>query len=120
VSPQGDASHNYDVEVAMENQPTGQAGTAKQALKSGTFVNVTFDCGTAGNAILVPKTALVDGLKNPYVYVIEKGHAVTRQLTLGREVGEQVEVLLGLNVGDVVVLSGQLNLSNGSLVEVAK
>jgi RND family efflux transporter MFP subunit len=113
VSPQGDASHNYEVEVAVEN-------TAKHALKSGTFVNVTFDCGTAGNAILVPKTALVDGLKDPYVYVIENGRAVTRQLTLGREVGEQVEVLLGLNTGDVVILTGQLNLSNGSLVEVAK
>lgn len=113
VSPQGDASHNYDVEVAVEN-------TAKHALKSGTFINATFDTGAAGNAILVPKSALVDGLKNPFVYLVEGDRAVTRQLTLGRELGEQVEVLKGLNIGDVVILSGQLNLSNGSLVQVAQ
>lgn len=112
VSPQGDASHNYDVEVAVEN-------TGKHALKSGTYINVRFDCGTAGNAILLPKTALVEGLKNPIIYVVEAGRAATRQLTLGREVGEQVEVLSGLKTGDVVVLTGQLNLNNGSLVEVA-
>ncbi len=112
VSPQGDASHNYDVEVAVEN-------TGKHALKSGTFINARFDCGTAGNAILLPKTALAEGLKNPFVYLVENGRAVTRPLTLGREVGEQVEVLNGLKTGEVVVLTGQLNLNNGSLVEVA-
>ena len=112
VSPQGDASHNYDVEVELEND-------GRHALKSGTFINAGFDCGTAGHAILLPKTALVDGLKNPFVYLVEEGRAVTRTLTLGREVGEQVEVISGLEAGEVVILTGQLNLNNGSLVEVA-
>lgn len=111
VSPQGDASHNYHVEVAVEN-------SGAQVLKSGTFVNVTFDPGQAGNALLLPKTALVEGLKNPFVYVVEAGRAAVRTLTLGREVGEQVEVINGLRNGDVVVLTGQLNLTAGHLVEV--
>lgn len=116
VSPRGDLSHNYAVEVAVEN-------SQDLALKSGTFINATFEVASEGNALMIPKNALAEGMKTPYVYVVKADgastRAVRRKLVLGRETGEQVEVLKGLEEGSTVVLSGQLNLIDSSLVQVA-
>ena len=116
LSPRGDASHNYAVEVSVEN-------TREHPLKSGTFINVTFEVAAEGTAIMIPKNALAEGMKAPYVYVVKQQDGVARamrsDLVLGRETGEQVEVIKGLDPGSVVVLSGQLNLIDSSLVQVA-
>lgn len=116
VSPRGDASHNYEVEVLVRNERT-------HALKSGTFVNVRFGGSDPVSMLTIPKNALGDGMKSPYVYVVVGDTAGTRvqrrDLVLGRESGEQVEVMKGLQAGEVVVTSGQLNLVDGSLVKVA-
>lgn len=118
ISPRGDASHNYEVEVAMDN-------TKVHPLKSGTFINATFDGGDGGHALLIPKNALGEGLKDPFIYVVNgtpsdsTARVSMRKITLGREVGDDVEVLDGLKAGETVVLSGQLNLTEGSLVQVA-
>lgn len=115
VSPRGDASHNYLVEVSLENSRSSE-------LKSGTFINATFEGTVDGKALQIPKTALAEGLRSPYVYVVQgdtsSARAYRRALVLGREVGDNVEVLDGLSPSDIVVLSGQLNLTDGSLVRV--
>jgi len=115
VSPRGDASHNYLVEVAVQNEKS-------HPLKSGTFINARFDTGVVGDMLTIPKNALGEGMKDAYVYVVRgdtNGTRVTRRsLTLGREVGERVEVVKGLVPDEIVVVSGQLNLAEGSLVKV--
>lgn len=111
ISPKGDDSHNYLVEVSIDN-------SGSTPLKAGTFVRTSFDVVGSGSAMQIPKTTLVEGIKNPYVYVVKDGKATVRKLTLGREIGENVEVLSGLNTGDQVVTSGQINLAEGSLVQI--
>ncbi len=115
VSPRGDASHNYLVEVAVQNEEA-------HALKSGTFVQVRFDATDGVEMLAIPKRALAEGMKQPYVFVVSgdggSERATRRDLVLGREVGEQVEVLQGLAPGETVVVSGQLNLVDGSRVRV--
>ena len=72
--------------------------------------------------LALPKSALGEGLKDPYVYVVTGDRAqqrvARRDLVLGREIGERVEVLQGLGLDETVVVSGQLNLVDGSLVRV--
>jgi RND family efflux transporter MFP subunit len=111
ISPKGDESHNYLVEVSFEN-------TGAVALKAGTFVRAEFDLGSNGSALQIPKKALVEGMKNPYVYIADGNRAVVRKLTLGREIGENVEVLSGLNPGEQVVTGGQINLGDSSLIQI--
>jgi RND family efflux transporter MFP subunit len=113
ISPKGDENHNYKVEVAVENP-------AKNQLRAGTFVHVDFDLGAEVTALQIPKIALVEGMKNPYVYTVSGNKAVARKLVLGREIGNNIEVLQGLSAGEEVVVSGQINLAEGSLVEVIK
>ena len=73
--------------------------------------------------LAIPKEALAEGIKTPYVYAVTGDsidlRATRRDLVLGREVGERVEVLKGLVAGETVVLSGQLNLTDGSKVRLS-
>jgi hypothetical protein len=50
------------------------------------------------------------------VYVVQDGRAIVQKVTLGREVGENIEVISGLQQGQEVVTSGQINLTNGTKI----
>ena len=111
ISPQGDDNHNYKVDVLLAN------GNA--ALKAGTYVKVEFNLNKSANALQIPKKALGSGMKNPYVYVVEGKKAVLRKIVLGREIGENVEVLSGLNEGESIITEGIINIVDGSNVLVS-
>lgn len=111
VSQQGDALHNYPVEILMDNN-------SAYRLKAGTFVNVDFDFPSVKPTLLIPREALIGSIKNAKVYVAENNQALQRDVTIGRDLGNYLEVLSGLNEGDKVVTTGQINLSNGSPVSI--
>ncbi len=111
LSPNGDESHNYQVGITVENDRT-------VSLKGGTFILVDFDIKNSSNALQIPKVALVEGIKNPFVYVVEGKKAVTKKLVLGRDLGENIEVLSGLSEGEQVITSGQINISATSIIDV--
>jgi len=110
ISPKGDENHNYKVELQLN---TNQ-------LRAGTYVMVGFDLGRKTSVLQIPKLALVEGTKNPYVYVVQNNVATIQKLTLGREIGENIEVISGLQAGQEVVTSGQINLTNGSKISKTK
>lgn len=106
ISPKGDENHNYRVELQLNTN----------ALRAGTYVMVGFDLGRRASVLQIPKLALVEGTKNPYVYVVQDNVAKIQKITVGREVGENIEVVSGLQAGQEVVTSGQINLTNGSKI----
>ena len=106
ISPKGDENHNYRVELQLNTN----------ALRAGTYVMVGFDLGRRASLLQIPKLALVEGTKNPYVYVVQDKVAKIQKITVGREVGENIEVVSGLQAGQEVVTSGQINLTNGSKI----
>lgn len=114
ISPKGDDNHNYTVEVTLQGNAAGK-------LKAGLYVNVAFE-GTASHQslLMIPKAALAEGVKNAYVYVYKDGKAEERKLSLGAESGDFVEVKEGLATGELVITSGQINLTNGSKAEIVK
>lgn len=111
ISNQGDAAHNYKVEILLTNNA--------EALKAGTFVNVDFSRQSAQKLMTIPRNALVDGVNNPQVYVVENGKAVIRKITLGKELSGRYEVLDGLKAGEQIITGGQINLANGTAVSVS-
>ena len=90
-------------------------------LLPGMFATVTVDAGEARQAVTIPNAAVV---YNPYgstVFVLDHGHPpVVHQAVIktGQTRGDQVEVLDGLKVGDVVVTAGQIKLHEGSAISV--
>lgn len=111
IAPLGDESHNYPVEIVIQNSGN---------LKAGTFVSVSFSQKTSQAALQIPRSALVESIRNPYVYVLENKTARQRKIEVGREFGDKIEVLSGLKSGETVITTGQINLSEGAAVQVAK
>lgn len=88
------------------------------ALRPGLFVRMNVRYAQIGDALLLPKSALLRGEGGSRVYVIEDKHAHTRPVKLGLEQGEQIQVLAGVESGNQVVTVGQEKLADGDPVEV--
>ncbi len=113
ISPQGDNSHTYPVEIMIANN--------KQfPLKAGTYVNAHIDLGNSAPTLMIPRDAIVSSVKDPSVYLV-KGDAVQLvKINTGRDSDAYLEVLSGLNEGDLVVTNGQINLMDGAKVKINK
>jgi len=70
------------------------------------------------NAIVIPREALVSGIKDPKVYVVKDGKATLRRIVLGTVEGTNAVVQEGLAIGDQVVLTGHQNLFENVKVRI--
>lgn len=113
ISPRGDEAHNYPVEVSIVNQE-------KNPLKAGTYVNVAFNRKSNTPTLQIPRGALVGSVKNAQVYTVENNVARLKKLTIGQDNGPYLEVLEGLNEGEQVVTTGQINLTDSTRVTIIK
>ncbi len=110
IASKGDDSHNYPVEVVINNNGK---------LKAGSFANVTIVLPGKGSALSIPREALLGSSKNAKVYVIKDGKAQTRDISI---IGGNEKVLFvssGLAKGEQVVTAGQINLIDGISVSIA-
>lgn len=111
VSPRGDDTHNYPVEIEIVN-------SAKNPLKAGTFVNVEVKLGSSNMALYIPREALQGSIKDAKVYVASNGKALLKNIVIGRESNESLEVLSGLTENDKVIVSGQVNLTDNRSIKI--
>ncbi len=113
IAPKADESMNFPVKIEVANN--------KDAfLKAGMYGSASFDFPQTAPAILIPRSAFVGSVASNQVFVVNKGKAELRSVTSGRIIGEQVEVVNGLSAGEEVITSGQINLVNGSPVNIIK
>ncbi|MDR1584939.1 MAG: efflux RND transporter periplasmic adaptor subunit [Prevotellaceae bacterium] len=89
-------------------------------IRPGMFGRVLINFGTE-NRVVVSDRAIVkqpgSGIRYVYLYK-EDGTVSYQEVTLGMRIGDEYEVLSGLNDGDVIVAAGQARLSDGDKVEV--
>jgi RND family efflux transporter MFP subunit len=111
VSPRGDDTHNYPVEIEMVN-------SAKNPLKAGTFVNVEMQLGSSDMALYIPREALQGSIKDAKVYIASNGKALLKNIVIGRGSNESLEVLSGLTENDKVIVSGQVNLTDNRQIKI--
>lgn len=87
------------------------------ALPAGMFMHLALQLD-ARDAIMIPEEAIVVQAGKTFVYVVKDGKAARRDIELGqRDVGA-VEVLKGLEVGDMVVTRGVQRLRDGADVRM--
>ncbi len=113
ISAKGDASHNYPVELTVNNNHA-------KVLRAGMYGSVLFDHTVSGEALTIPRQALVGSSKDPYVFVVKDEKAELRKIEIGTATAEVFAVASGLQEGEIVVTSGQINLKEGSPVSVQK
>jgi len=107
-----DLSGRYSVDVLITDP------TAKGELRPDLAGSVSFELPSLEKAVIIPREALVSGIKDPKVYVIQEGKAVLRRVVLGVVEGTSAVVQEGLALGDHVVLTGHNNLFENAAVRI--
>lgn len=110
ISGQGDAAFNYEVEITLENNKQ------TSPLKAGTYAYVDFNQTSDTKGITIPRTALVESLQNPYVYVVKNNVLEKRSITIEKDLGSKLLIKSGIQAGEEVVTSGLVNVREGSKV----
>jgi RND family efflux transporter MFP subunit len=91
--------------------------TLDNGLRPGMFARVRFPVGTE-ERLTVPASAIRPAGALDRLFVVEGGRARLRLVTVGQRQGESVEVLSGLEPGEVVAAAPPPDLLDGTLVEV--
>lgn len=111
VSDKGDESHNYPIEIVIENNNEHQ-------LKAGTFVKATLIALNNNQSLYIPREALIGSTQDASVYVATNGKAVLRKITVVNTPGANLRILSGLRKSEKVVVTGQINLTDGKSINI--
>ena len=114
IAPKSDASLNFPVEIEVQN---------RGKLKAGMYATATFRTNSGAetqNMLTVPAEAFVNGVSSGQLFVVNNGTAKLINVQTGKVYGNKVQILSGLNEGEQVVTSGQINLENGSKINIIK
>jgi membrane fusion protein, multidrug efflux system len=85
-------------------------------LKPGTFARVNITLEKFPEAIKIPSEAVVTELTGSFTYVCKDGKANYVPIKTGIRTENDIQVVRGLAPGDSLIVSGLLQLSNGSKV----
>jgi len=113
VGVTADQSGRYSVEILLKD-------FAKGELRPDLSATANFTLPSLNDKPVVPRKALVAGVKDPKVYVVKGDTAYLRPITPLLINGNDIVVGKGLEEGDKVVLTGQMNLVDGTPVKVLK
>jgi len=109
IDPQ---TRTFQVKITPKNQDAG--------LKDGMLARVTFVMASHNNATVVPANAIVQRSGQPTVFVVANGVATPQVVQTGLTDGTSTEIVSGVKVGDLVVVSGQDRLNGTEPVTVSK
>ncbi len=87
-------------------------------LRSGMFGRIRIDYDERADALVIPRSALLDDEEAAAVYTVRDGKAVRVPVTLGYVDGSMIEIRDGLTLGEPVVTAGKVALREGSAVQV--
>ena len=107
VPAQGERT--WQVEIMIENP--------QRVLPAGLVADLLITVDSGDPALVVPLEAVLEE-EASVVFVVEEGIAQRRPVTLGKSQGNFVEVISGLQLGEVVVTTGNAALRSGSAVSV--
>lgn len=88
-----------------------------RALWPSQFVHVRLILDVLKDAKLVPSSAVQIGQNGPYIFVVKPDSTLDlRQVKAGQRQGDLTVIAEGVNAGETVVVSGQLQLSPGTKI----
>ncbi len=105
-------SMTYPIKIEIDNKDN--------IIKPGMFANVNLVTDKKENVITVPSESVVIKDGESIVYTVKDSVAHVNKVEIGIDNGEIVEIIKGINQGQVVVNKGQNYLEEGSKVEINK
>ena len=106
-----------------------QSGTVKvtvevfdetMMLKPGMFVEAKIVIGKKEDVLVIPRKSILFKQNKTYVFVMDRNQVSQREVELGLTEEDHVEILNGLDQGEVIVTVGVEGLEDGERVEVVR
>lgn len=108
IAVKADNSLNYPIEILVDNE------SQRVGLKAGMYATAHFQFPKQDPVIMIPRGSFIGSVSSQLVYVMDTDStAQQREVTPGRIIGERVEILNGVQEGETIITSGQINLTNG-------
>lgn len=102
----------FEVEIPLE-------GSERDVLL-GMKGDASIEVSSSGSALTIPVEALFSEGGTDYVYVVEDGVLNKTEITIGATTETDVEVVSGIEEGDIVALAGATPYSDGMRVRVER
>lgn len=103
------ATGSFPVEILWKN-------TSDLTIKSGMSVRVTIESDILDSVMLIPTKAIVEKDRKDAVFIATDDKAGIRFVTLGRSIGNRIEIVKGLSIGDILIISGITKLVRGETI----
>ncbi|RZM26868.1 MAG: efflux RND transporter periplasmic adaptor subunit [Pedobacter sp.] len=113
IAAKADATLNFPIEIEVANN-------TNNSLKAGMYGTAIFNFPKQAPSILIPRTSFVGSVSSNQVFILDNNTSKIRKVVSGRILGDNVEILDGLNEGETVIISGQINLTEGTPVSIVK
>ena len=111
ISDKADATGKFLAEISFANN-------GDEKIKAGIIADVSFTLEKGETGLAIPASAVVGTMKEARVFVAKSGRVESRAIKTGVVINNKVQVLEGLQAGEQVVISGQINLENGSPITI--
>ena len=113
IAAKADGALNFPIEIEVNNNNNS-------SLKAGMYGTAIFDFAKQNPSILIPRSSFVGSVSSNEVFVMADSTSRLRKVVAGRILGEEVEIMDGLKEGETVIISGQINLTEGTKVSIVK
>lgn len=111
IAAKADGSLNFPVEMVVKNNGSND-------LRAGMYGTATFGKNETINTLVVPRVSFVNNISSRQIFINDNGKAKLAHVNIGRDFGDFIEILSGINEGDKVITTGQINLFENTPVEV--
>jgi membrane fusion protein (multidrug efflux system) len=89
-------------------------------LKPGMFVEAKIVIGKKEDVLIIPRKSILFKQNKTYVFVMDRNKVSQREIVLGLTEEDHVEILSGLEQGEVIVTVGVEGLEDGERIEVVR
>lgn len=102
----GERTYHVDLEVT----------NTQELIKAGMFCRATIVLDTVPDAVIVSRDALVENAERRLVYAVVDGKIAVREVQIGAQSNNHVQIVAGVQPGDQLAVSGQSLLAEGQKV----
>ena len=111
IGSKANMGNSFPVQFRVEN-------TKQSTTKSGMFGKVALSDNEINQGIIIPSSVIISNENKAQVYVVENEKAVLKTVTISKNIGNKTIVSGGLNIGDIIVTNGFINLFNNANIVI--
>ena len=115
--------HVYAIEPRIDTetrtlQIRAISDNSEQLLFPGAFANIVLILDEIDDALMVPTIAIIPELNSQKVYLVRDGKVEESRIRTGIRRSDKVQILEGVEVGDIILTTGLLQVRPGMDVEI--